>query len=395
MKKRINKQYMQISLYVIVTCSIIYILSLVASHFPEIYKATMGKLGQIYGIIKPIILAFAFAYILDGVVTFFENRLKKIKLLSRLKSTRGIAVLITMLLVLAFIAGLITLLIYSITDQIRLANFDDFTRAINELTIEVQNFVTMLSEKLDSMNIESEEIKQMVGQLTSYIMGFATSIFSSAAGSVSGVTGFLSTLLFSIIICIYFLIDGKMVKANLRKVSRALFSDRFNSRMRTFIIDADTVFSGYMKGQLMDAFVMMVLISITLTIIDVRFAIIIGIIAGIGNLIPYFGPFIAYGGSIVVCLISGEFTKLIIALIALFVIQAIDGNIIGPKLLSHSIKIHPLLVIISLIFGSSIGGLFGMLLAVPIGALIKVIFMRYIENRLAMKEALRKLREPE
>ena len=112
-------------------------------------------------------------------------------------------------------------------------------------------------------------------------------------------------------------------------------------------------------------------------------------------MIPYFGPFIAYGGSIVVCLISGEFTKLIIALIALFVIQAIDGNIIGPKLLSHSIKIHPLLVIISLIFGSSIGGLFGMLLAVPIGALIKVIFMRYIENRLAMKEALRKLREPE
>ena len=132
---------------------------------------------------------------------------------------------------------------------------------------------------------------------------------------------------------------------------------------------------------------MMILISTTLSIVGVRFAVIVGIIAGMGNLIPYCGPFIAYGASIIICLANGEFTKMIIAIVALIVIQAIDGNIIGPKLLSHSIKVHPLLVIICLIIGNSVGGLLGMLLAVPVGALIKVIFMRFIENRLAAREA--------
>lgn len=183
-----------------------------------------------------------------------------------------------------------------------------------------------------------------------------------------------------------------MIKEVIGKVSYALFSDSANARMKRFLRDADQVFSGYMKGTLMDVGVMMVLISLTLSIVGVNFAIIIGILAGLGNLIPYCGPFIAYGLSALVCLVNGDMTKLVIAIVALIVIQFIDGNIIGPKLLSQSIEIHPLLVIICLIIGSSIGGLLGMLFAVPVGALIKVIFMRFIDNRIAKKEAKRQER---
>ncbi len=100
---------------------------------------------------------------------------------------------------------------------------------------------------------------------------------------------------------------------------------------------------------------------------------------------PYLGPFIAYGGSAIVCLINGQYSELLIAVIALFIVQTLDGNIIQPKLLSQSIQIHPVLVIISLIFGNAIGGLLGMLLAVPVGALIKVLFVRYIDYRLEKK----------
>jgi predicted PurR-regulated permease PerM len=84
---------------------------------------------------------------------------------------------------------------------------------------------------------------------------------------------------------------------------------------------------------------------------------------------------------------------MIISIIALFVIQAIDGNFIGPKLLSRSIKIHPLIIIISLIFGSALGGFLGMLLAVPIGAYVKLIFVRFIDHRLERKEEIRRLEE--
>lgn len=395
MKKKINKQYTQISIYVIVTCIIIYILSLIAKNAPVIFQVVIGKIGQVITIVKPVLIGFVFAYLLNGVVDFLEEKLKKIKPFHKMKSTRGLAVLLSLFLVVLFLAFLISLLIFSITDQIKLANFDDMITVFNRYTDSINDFVVMVTDKLNSLNIESKEMKEVVNSISSYMMNFASGIVSSAAGSVSSVTGFFTTFFFAVIIAVYFLIDGQMVKGNIKKISRALFSDRFNDRAKTFIDDANSVFSGYMKGQLMDVVVMMFLISITLSIIGIKFAVIIGIIAGIGNLIPYCGPFIAYGASALVCLINGEFQKMIIAIIALVVVQFIDANIIGPKLLSHSIQIHPLLVIISLIIGSSIGGLFGMLLAVPVGALIKVIFMRYIENRIAYKEALQKLKEPE
>jgi predicted PurR-regulated permease PerM len=75
----------------------------------------------------------------------------------------------------------------------------------------------------------------------------------------------------------------------------------------------------------------------------------------------------------------------IIAMIFLLIIQTIDGNVIGPKLLSNSIEVHPMLVVIFILFGSAIGGLMGMLFAVPVGALIKVIFVRFVDKRLAEK----------
>jgi predicted PurR-regulated permease PerM len=134
---------------------------------------------------------------------------------------------------------------------------------------------------------------------------------------------------------------------------------------------------------------MLLLISLVLSITGVKFAIVIGICAGIGNLIPYFGPIVAYVGTTLVCLMNGDIKTLIASLIALFVIQALDGNIIGPKLLSRSIQIHPLIIIISIIFGSALGGFLGMLLAVPVGAYIKLVFVRFVDHRIEHKEEMK------
>lgn len=384
-----NRQYMTISMYVIATCIIIYSLSLVAKNAPTIYYMLTEKLGQILAILKPILIGFALAYILDGLVSWIEKKLQKIKYVNRMKSTRGLAVMLTVLLVLAGFALIISLLVYSVTDQIRVANFDSIVTLVETYTASFTRFSKMLTDKLNTMNIESAEISNMVKTISDYVVNLGTNFLTGLMNSLTNVTGIVTTTAFSVIIGIYFLIDGSMIKGVVGTVSYALFSDRANERMKRFITDADTVFSGYLKGTLMDVGVMMVLISITLSIVGVNFAVIIGILAGLGNLIPYCGPFIAYGLSAIVCLVNGDITKMVIAIIALFVIQFLDGNVIGPRLLSQSIEVHPLLVIICLIIGSSIGGLVGMLFAVPVGALIKVIFMRFINNRIEKKEALK------
>ena len=102
-------------------------------------------------------------------------------------------------------------------------------------------------------------------------------------------------------------------------------------------------------------------------------------------MIPYVGPFFAYGGAIVSCIVFWNPKIFITAMIYLVILQFVDGNIIGPKLLSSSVEVHPMLVVIFLLFGSAIGGLLGMLLAVPVGALIKVLFVRFIDKRLKEK----------
>ena len=132
---------------------------------------------------------------------------------------------------------------------------------------------------------------------------------------------------------------------------------------------------------------MMVLISVLLSICKVNFALAIGVLAGFGNLIPYVGPFIAYTLVTVVCVINGEWMKLLLSLVLLWIVQTIDGNIINPKLLGKHVNIHPMYVMIVLIFGSALGGLMGMLFAVPVGALIKLQFDRLLKKRIQQKQS--------
>lgn len=391
LNKKLNKRYTLISIYVIVTAIIIYSLSLIAKSAPAIFEYIMDKLSWIARVAKPIVIAFVFAYIFDPVIEFFEKNYKKVKIGKKgkerhLKSPRTLAVFTTIIIIVFVLSGIISLLVFSVTDQIRLANFDDLIILANSYMKSINDFYNSVLDKLNDLDIQSEEISEYVKLVSTSILNGLKSMATSLVASLSNISSYLTTFIFSIIIGIYFMIDGAMIKRFIKKVGKALLNENANKRISQFIKDADRVFSGYIRGQLTDAAVMMILISLTLSVVGVKFAFIIGILAGIGNLVPYLGPFIAYIGTAIVCLINGQYSELLIAVIALFIIQTIDGNIIAPKLLSQSIQIHPVLVIISLIFGNAIGGLLGMLLAVPVGALIKLLFVRYIDYKLEKKE---------
>jgi predicted PurR-regulated permease PerM len=384
---KLNKRYTLISIYVIITCMIIYCLSLVAKSAPAIFATFFAGLKWVARVAKPIVLGFVFAYLFDPIVCFLEKQFQKVHIKKRkLKSCRTWAVFATILIIFLCVVGIVSLLVYSVTDQLRLANFDDLVLLANSYMNSFKDFVNSVTDKLNELNIQSTEISQYIKNATTYILNTIQGIGMSVLSSITNISSYITTFLFSFIIGIYFMIDGAAIRQYLKKVGNALLNQKWNRKINNFLADADTVFSGYIRGQLTDALVMMGLICLILSVIGVKFAVIIGVFAGIGNLIPYCGPIIAYLSTTLVCLINGQYKELIIALIALFIIQAIDGNVIAPKLLSHSIQIHPVLVIIFLIFGNAIGGLLGMLLAVPVGALIKLLFVRFIEHRLEKKE---------
>ncbi len=390
---KFNRKYMQISLYLIITAVIIYSLSLVAKNAPTILHEIMGKVSWLIRVSKPVIFGFVFAYLLDPMTGFFEKKYRKIKsnkLLRKFHAPRTWAAVTSTVLLVVAVVGLISLLVFSVTDQIRLANLDDITKLGNELINSLNAFYNSILANLEKMDIQSQEFELYMKNAITLILDTIMNVVKTSLTSITNISGYLTTILFSFLIGFYFLIDGRMIINYIKKVCYALLSERKNQKISRISHDLDEVFSGYIRGQLVDAFFMMLAISIVLSIIGVKFAFVIGIFAGIGNLIPYFGPIVAYISTAFVCLINGDMANLFVSMIALVIIQTIDGNFIGPKLLSRSIKIHPLIVIISLIFGSAIGGFLGMLLAVPIGAYIKLVFVRFIDSRIARKEEQKK-----
>lgn len=392
-RDKINKKYLQISLYVIITAVIIYTILLFIKNIPVVAVGILTCVNWIIKVVKPVIIGFAFAYIMEPMVDFFECRYRKLKekkLFRKMITPRPWAVFTSVFVLVIIAAGLISLLIFTVTDQIRLANLNDIANLINYYYENLIAFYQWVTDRLKDMDIQSQEFSEYIKNATVYIGNSLKGFINGTFSSITNISGYMTTFIFSIIIGIYFMIDGKMFIAYLKKMFKALFSENTNKKLSGMVHDLDVVFSGYIRGQLADALVMMLLISIVLSVTGVKFAIIIGVFAGLCNLIPYFGPIVAYVSTTLVCLISGDIRTWIISMIALLVIQAVDGNLIGPKLLSKSIQIHPLIVMVSLIFGSALGGLLGMLFAVPIGAYIKLIFVRFIDRQLEHREAGRK-----
>ena len=142
-----------------------------------------------------------------------------------------------------------------------------------------------------------------------------------------------------------------------------------------------SLLSGYIRGQSMDALLVGVMVSIAMLIARIPYALVIGILTGIGNLVPYVGPVVGFGSLIIVSLAENSISKLIIGAVILAVVMFIDGNVINPRMLSSNVEVHPVLVIVALLAGGKVGGVVGMLIAVPVAALLKLQFERYVEKR--------------
>lgn len=374
-----NSKYSQISFYTILTVVVIFIIVRIFDHLPAIFGAIGSGLHWLGVILRPLIWGFFLAYLLYPVTNFFQRQLKKIPGWdSKNKLTRGLAVLITAVAAFLVIFILMTLMVSTVTKELHAASLDDIGNFLTGLADTVRSFFDSLSEWLSGMNIASEDLASIADKISAWGTSYASSLGTSIVSFVSKIPSFLAGTMFTIIFSIYFQLDGEGLKRYWKRVYRAITSEKIYNGTRTFIRDADRVFAGYIRGQLMDAIFMAVVVSVALTLIHVPFAILIGILSGIGNLIPYLGPIIAYGSTALVCLLEGDLQLLILSIIVVFIIQTVDGNVINPKFLANTTHIHPVLVIVALIIGSKAGGLAGMLFAVPVAALIKVEFERLI-----------------
>ena len=287
----------------------------------------------------------------------------------------------------ALLTTIISAIVYSVTKQIQVANLDDFFEAISSLAASASEFYNSLMEKLQHLDIQSEQIAGYVGSLSETVMSFVQQMTNGLLGSVSNISGFFTTLMFGTIISIYFMIDGESMAKYFSDAADVILRERTNRFIRSVLSDLNEVFYGYIRGQLLDVIFMMTATTIAMLCTGISLAPIIGLLTGLGNLVPYLGPIIGYGCIILISVVEGKYGIMVASLLALLVIQTLDGNIIEAKLLGKTIQVHALLVMIFLIFGSAVGGILGMLLAVPIGAYFQKRFTAFVERRKRMREA--------
>ncbi|MBQ6151853.1 MAG: AI-2E family transporter [Mogibacterium sp.] len=359
--KYYNEEYTKKAFYVVTTALITFVLGLIIYYLAG---KTGTALSFVSGVLKPLILGLVFTYLLSPVVKNLES-----KPFSGIRNpaTRKVAAVVSTFIIVLMALGLILgILAVTVTKSLSAFNPAEFKEYLLVLADQFSKFWTTIEKQLASMNINLGSGGVWLGKI------------------FNGVKNGASTLLFAVIFAVYFLLDEKIFQywADVLKV---FANEKTRDRLHVLSADANRVFSGYIRGQSMDAAIVGSLVSIALLIAGVPYAVVIGILTGLGNLVPYVGPVVGFGSLIIVCLAEGSFMHLLIGGIILAAVMFIDGNIINPRMLSSNVEVHPVLVIIALLAGGKIGGVVGMLVAVPVAALLKLQFERYVEKRKALQ----------
>lgn len=377
-----NRKYTQIAIYVVLTVIAIYLVIAAGSNMSDILKWIQKACGFLSQVFTPLLIGFVIAYLLKPLVEKVKSFLLNISYLKEKKKLcHQLSVAITSLIVLLIFVVLSTFVIKSIGRELAVTQFKDMSDFLRIVAKNVNAFYEELIVQLKSMSISTVQLQQ-------FLKTFANGLTSNILGAITKVSDFFTNLLFSIIFAIYFMLDGEKLCSYWSKSIKAFTSKKVDTVIHQLLIDIEGVFSGYVRGQVIDAFLMFLMVSIAFGFLHIKFWIVIALLVGIGNLVPYVGPFLGYGSIAIIGLVTGDLHMALRALIALLIIQGVDGNIINPRLLSASIDIHPVLVIVSLIIGSMVGGFLGMLISVPVGALCKLWFERLVEYRTETKNEL-------
>lgn len=388
-KPQLNKKYATVSVYVIITALIILILARATFQIEDIFEGAASAVRYILKLLTPVFIGIMIAYIVNPMVVFIEKMLMKIKFfkLKNNKKYRTIAVFSSVIIIILIISLLIGAFIFSLTKQFSNINIDKITSVITSYINSFSDSLKNIELKLNNLNIESKAIEQYAVKFSATLTDWLKSFADNLVMNTMNISGYISNTVLGLIIAIYLLLDKDEFAIYWDKFSGAMLSEKTDKKIRSYFQDINHILSGYIRGTILDSLIMCVLLSASLSVIGIKFGLLIGILAGLCNLVPYFGPIVAFCGTILFGMLNGQYVQVFIAVIVLTVVQQIDGNIIEPKLLGSSVSLKPIFILISIIIGGEISGTLGMILAVPVAAIIKLILRRSIEGRLVKKLA--------
>lgn len=386
MKIKVNKRYVRVCTYVALTCMAIYLFTVIVDSFPSILSSAGNFFDEFMDVMNPIIVALVICYLLYGPMKAIEGFFLRRKFFKNHKILcRTIGVTFAYLTIIFIFVSILFGIYYMIGGQISKGStivniFDSIYEYFNSNSLSADSIQNLI----ESWNIPfGDFLTDKLGDIATFISKLLTGILGGVGDFVLSFGGNVFSFVISLVLSIYILGSYEYFLKLYDKVFFLIFrKSRFGKSVRHSLHIVNHIFSKYIHGQLIEAFLVFLLSTIALSIVKVDYAIVIGLICGVCNLIPYIGPFVGIVFAAIMALFSGNLFQIFGAVIALFIVQQIDSNILCPNIVGDIVGLNAAFTLIAISIGGSVAGLLGMLIAVPIAASIKTLLGDWFDRNM-------------
>lgn len=347
-------------------------------------KSVLSIFGSIIGILKPFIIAFCMAFILNLPMTFFEN--KVFNLLDNQKSgyarklKRPLSILATFITVIGLVIALALFVIPELISSIStlLNAVPDYVRSFEKLINQYISSTEILQNAYDTLMTTWKELLTIVGGLLTTSL---TSILTTTISITSGVVNFV----LSIVLTIYMLASKETLLYHSKKILYAFVFKPLADKIIRVIRLSNTTFSKFITGQCIEAVILGILCFIGMNIFSMPYSLLVSVLIGVTALIPVFGAFIGTIPSVFLILLINPMQALWF-IVFILCLQQFEGNVIYPKVVGNSVGLPAIWVMLAMLVGGSTLGLIGMLIGIPVFSVAYQLIREYTNKRLDSKQ---------
>lgn len=338
------------------------------------------------GILAPVYYGIAIAYLLDPLSKSFRKRLapplRKYRKGESL--AKGLAITLSMVTGILIVVALIWLIIPGLVDSI--------TVIVEEMPKQVDNFLAWLEKHTQGESMLMENLSMVVTKASSAVENWLrTDLITTVGDVVTAITTgvidvvmFFFNLLIGIVVAVYVMVDKEKFLGQSKKLIYTLFKEETGDTIVETARHGHKIFGGFLYGKILDSAIVGVITFIVLTILRTPYSLLVSVIVGITNIIPFFGPFIGGIPSAILILLANPLQGLYF-IIFIIIMQQIDGNIIGPKILGNTTGISEFWVTFALLLFGGIFGFIGMIVGVPAFAVVYYAVVQFMNKKLIKK----------
>lgn len=382
--KKIDHSYVKICLYLFFLAAAVILFEKVIGHLPHLGNmlktvgATLGRLGS------PFLIGFAIAYLMNPITKFFEYHLLRTGTWAKThpRLVRAFCILANYVIV---IGGLVWIMIYLIPELKN--SVVSFVAQLPSYSTELNSRILTFFNQVDFIN--AKDVTALINRFMAPFLGIFENIpklISDIAFNLYSVGKLTIDVIMAIFISFYMLYDKESFSKQVHKIVYALTSPTRSETFFSTINRINNIFQNFIVGKALDSLIIGILAFVGFSFLNAPFALVLSLIIGVTNMIPYFGPFI---GAIPAAIITFLVSPLTAVWVLLFILalQQFDGNFLGPKILGNSLDLSPIWIILAVVVGGAALGPLGMFIGVPILATIKMFSSEYISKRYTEKYA--------